>query len=88
MILVYPIWGYGIIDPYEEPFKFRKIFQFADAGMLFSWIASFMGNNYGLPFGESEESKQRSGARTDKDGNILPNHIKRYNFEDEYTYRI
>jgi hypothetical protein len=28
------------------------------------------------------------GARTDKDGNILPNAIRRYSFEDEYTYRI
>lgn len=84
--LVYPLWGYGTIEAFEEPYKLRKMFQFPDASLVFTWVASFTGNNYGTF--ETMEEKQRSGARLDKEGNILPNHIRKYHFEDEYTYRI
>jgi hypothetical protein len=49
-------------------------------------MASFAGHNHGLPI--NAEYQQKEGARLDKDGNILPNNIRRYYFEDEYTYRI
>jgi hypothetical protein len=56
--------------------------------MVFSYLASFPGNFYGLPFDEWLKAQGTFGGRVDKDGNILPNNIRRYSFEDEYSYRV
>ncbi len=81
------MWGYGVLEAFEDPYKLRKIFQFPDASLVFTWLASFPGNNIGLPRSDAG-NMVAPGGRTDKDGNILPNSIRRYAFEDEYTYRI
>jgi hypothetical protein len=56
--------------------------------MVFSYMASFPGHNHGLPIPDYLKDQGTLGARVDKDGNILPNNIRRYSFEDEYTYRV
>lgn len=85
---IYPMWGYGVLDYVEDITKLRKVFQFPDASLVFTWFGSFPGHNNGLPIEKSELANENLGARQDKDGNILPNNIRKYYFEDEYTYRI
>jgi hypothetical protein len=82
------MWGYGVLDYIEDPTKLRKVFQFPDASLVFTWIGSFPGHNFNLPNYATDVENQNYGARTDKDGNILPNNIRRYYFEDEYSYRV
>lgn len=84
---MYPLWGYGVLEAFEDPYKLRKIFQFPDASLVFTWLGSFAGDMFGLQK-NLPGTMGLPGARTDKDGNILPNAIRRYSFEDEYTYRI
>ena len=82
------MWGYGVLDYIEDVTRLRKAFQFPDASLVFTWMGSFPGHNNGIPLGDSSLTNDTHGARQDKDGNILPNNIKRYYFEDEYSYRV
>ena len=84
---LYPLWGYGVLEAFEDPYKLRKVFQFPDASLVFTWLASFPGHMMGAPTNPVTMA-DRMGARMDKDGNILPNNIQKYYFEDEYTYRV
>ena len=82
------MWGYGGLDYVEDVTRLRKQFQFPDASLVFTWMGSFPGHNNGLPLGDGAEGNQNLGARQDKDGNILPNNIRKYYFADEYAYRV
>ncbi len=82
------MWGYGVLDFIEDPTRLRRTFQFHDASMVFSYMSSFPGHNNGLPIDNFVIENGTLGARFDKDGNVLPNNIRRYSFEDEYTYRV
>ena len=88
MYLVYPLWGYGVLDYVEDVTRMRKVFQFPDASLVFTWLGSFKGHNLNLPIDENDIANENSGARMDKDGNILPNNIRKYYFQDEYSYRV
>lgn len=86
--LVYAAWGYGGLDYCEDPTRLRRAFQFPDASLVFTVFPSFPGHNQGLPIDESFKANNIFNGRFDKDNNFLPNNIRRYSFEDEYTYRV
>jgi hypothetical protein len=65
------LWGYGVLEATEDPYKLRKIFQFPDASLVFTWLASFPGDLMGLEQEAIPGNMSLTGARTDKDGNIL-----------------
>ena len=74
-----------MIDYAEDPWRFRKIFYPASFQFQFLRNNPFEGHNYGLP---GRRTDREPPLRFDKDGNALPSTIRRYPFEDEYTYRI
>ena len=82
------MWGYGGLDYIEDPTRLRRAFQFPDASLVFTHFPSFLGHNQGIPVTETLKRKELFNGRFDKDGNFLPNNIRRYSFEDEYTYRV
>jgi hypothetical protein len=83
-MIVYPLWGYGIFNVFEDPIWLRKYFHPPSYGMAFTRRNFFTGHNDNLPL----PKPQSPPYREDKDGNILPTRIRRYSFADEYTFRI
>jgi len=84
---VYPAYGYGLFDTFEDPIGWRKKFNVPDAGMQFKFLAlDAAGHNFGMI--KSRRAQITEPFRLDKNGNPIPHHVRRYPFADEYTYRI
>jgi hypothetical protein len=79
------VWGYGLIDWHEDPYRLRKVLYPASFQFQLFRINPFEGHNYGL---HPRRYDREPYLKYDKDGNALPTTIRRYPFPDEYTYRI
>lgn len=81
------MWNYGgPADLFEDPFRFRKKLYPARVPFKFTWINDFLGHNWGLPI--KDPAWERLPLSWDKDMNPSPKKITRYDWADEYTYRI
>lgn len=80
------MWGYGVYDVWEDPIRFRKIFHHPTNTLTYLWNNKWLGNNMGLlnPY----EETYRDPYELDSQGHVLPTNIRRYDFADEYSFRI